>query len=496
MKFSALLKDLPINLSANSDPEILGITSDSRKVQKGFLFIAETGLTVDGHHYAHKALEAGAVALLVERHLDLSIVQAVTSNTSALTGFIASRFYQEPSQMMRMIGITGTKGKTTTTFLTHYLMSSAEKKLGLMGSVQFQVGTYQEESKYTTQPAIPLQEKLRQAVDLGASAMIMEVSSHALAQRRAAGIDFDVAVFTNFSHDHLDFHATMEDYLLAKSLLFSRLGNCDKSLKGKKYAIVNGDDPASAFIRSQCGVPVFSYGLKEGNLIQAQQIKLLPHESQFQLCCPEGKYEIQLPLPGRFNIYNFLAAFTVSWLEKVPILEIIDKIKHFPGVPGRFQQIQMGQPFQVIVDYAHTEDSLKQALLTAREFTSGKLRLAFGCTGDRDRSKRPVMGELAARLADDVIITSDDPHSEDPMSIINEIRSGIPKNTTHVQYQVDRRKAIESLLNRAQVGDTVLLAGKGHEHVQIFKDHVIPFSDVDIAKEIIDKMKFNSKEIF
>jgi len=496
MKLSVLLKDLPVLLSSNSDPEILGVASDSRKIQTGFLFIAESGLTVDGHNYVQKALDSGAVAVLVERLLDVPIVQASTSNTSVLTGFIASRFYQEPSRAMRMIGITGTKGKTTTTFLTHYLMSSLEKKIGLMGSVQFQVGTYQEESQYTTQPAIPLQEKLRQAVLLGASAMIMEVSSHALAQRRATSIDFDVAVFTNFSHDHLDFHATMEDYLLAKSLLFSRLGNYELSLKGKKYAIVNGDDPASDFIRSQCGVPVYSYGLNEGNLIQAHQIELFPHESKFLLCCPEGKFEVRLPLPGRFNIYNFLAAFSVAWLENIPVAEIIDKIRTFPGVPGRFQQIQVGQPFQVIVDYAHTEDSLKQALLTAREFTSGKLRLAFGCTGDRDRSKRPVMGELAARLADDVIVTSDDPHSEDPLSIIQEIRSGIPNDAKHVQYQVDRRKAIELLLSRAQAGDTVLLAGKGHEHVQIFKDYSIPFSDADLAKEMIEKMKFNSKEIF
>ena len=488
MKLSELLTDLPVKLSLEMDPEISGVASDSRKVQPGYLFIAETGLTVDGHQYAHKALERGAVALLVERPLNLPIVQAVTPNTTVLIGLIASRFYQRPSDKMRMIGITGTKGKTTTSFLIQYLLSNIESKVGLMGSVRFQVGSYIEDSHYTTQPPIPLQEQLFRAKQLNATTMIMEVSSHALAQRRVANIDFDVAVFTNFSHDHLDFHHTMEEYLLAKSLLFSRLGNYDLAAKGKKYAVLNGDDPASCFIKAQCGVPVFTYGMNEDNLIQAQQVTLFPHESHFLLCCPTGEFKVTLPLPGRFNIYNFLAAFTIAWLEKMQISDIIDKVTRFPGVPGRFQQIQCGQPYQVIIDYAHTEESLRQALVTAREFTSGKLRLVFGCTGDRDRSKRPVMGLLASQLADDVIITSDDPHSEEPQQIIEEIRTGVPHNAEHVHFQVDRRKAIESILARSEAGDTILLAGKGHEQVQIFHDYTIPFSDADIAIETIENL--------
>jgi UDP-N-acetylmuramoyl-L-alanyl-D-glutamate--2,6-diaminopimelate ligase len=494
MKLSELLTDLPITFSQDSDPEICGIASDSRKIQPGFLFIAETGLTVDGHQYARKAMELGAVALLVEHQLDMPITQAITLNTSALIGLIAARFYQRPSDKMRMIGITGTKGKTTTSFLIHYLLSTAEKKIGLMGSVRFQVGSFIEESQYTTQPAIPLQEKLYTALQMNATAMIMEVSSHALAQRRVANIDFDVAVFTNFSHDHLDFHRTMEEYLQAKSLLFSHLGNYDLTAKGKKFAVINGDDPTSFFIRSQCGVPVFSFGLNEDNLIRASRVELFPHESHFILCCPEGEFKVRLPLPGRFNVYNFLAAFTVAWLEKVPVAEIVTRIQQFPGVPGRFQQVQSGQSYQVIIDYAHTEDSLRQALITAREFTTGKLRLVFGCTGDRDRSKRPIMGLLASQLADDVIVTSDDPHSEEPLLIIEEIRSGVPQDAAHVHYQVDRRTAIEIILSRSQAGDTVLLAGKGHEQVQIFRDFSIPFSDAQIAKETIEKLKDRKDE--
>jgi len=494
MKLSELLTDLPVALSLDSDPEICGVASDSRKIQPGFLFIAETGLTVDGHQYARKAMELGAVALLVEHQLDVPVVQAITHNTSALIGLIAARFYQRPSDKMRMIGITGTKGKTTTSFLVHYLLSTTEKKIGLMGSVRFQVGSFIEESQYTTQPAIPLQEKLNTALQMNATAMIMEVSSHALAQRRVANIDFDIAVFTNFSHDHLDFHHTMEEYLQAKSLLFSRLGNYDLTAKGKKFAVINGDDPTSIYIRAQCGVPVFSFGLNEDNLVRASQVELFPHESHFLLCCPEGEFKVRLPLPGRFNIYNFLAAFTVAWLEKLPITEIIDKIQQFPGVPGRFQQVQSGQSYQVIIDYAHTEDSLRQALITAREFTTGKLRLVFGCTGDRDRSKRPIMGLLASQLADDVIVTSDDPHSEEPLLIMGEIRKGVPQDATHVHYQVDRRKAIEIILSRAQSGDTILLAGKGHEQVQIFRDFSIPFSDAQIAKETIEKLMVRKDE--
>lgn len=488
MKLSELLADLPVKYSLEMDPEISGVASDSRKVQPGYLFIAETGLTVDGHQFAQKAYERGAVALLVEHSLDLPVVQVITPNTTSLIGLIASRFYQRPSEKMRMIGITGTKGKTTTSFLIQYLLSNLESNVGLMGSVRFQVGSYIEDSHYTTQPAIPLQEQLFKAKQLSATTMIMEVSSHALAQRRVANIDFDVAVFTNFSHDHLDFHHTMEEYLLAKSLLFSRLGNCDQSTKGKRYAVLNGDDSASEFIKAQSGVPVFTYGMNESNLIQAQRVTLFPHESHFLLCCPTGEYEVVLPLPGRFNIYNFLAAFTIAWLENMPISDIIDKVTHFPGVPGRFQQVQCGQPYQVIIDYAHTEESLKQALVTAREFTSGKLRLVFGCTGDRDRSKRPAMGLIASQLADDVIVTSDDPHSEDPQQIMEEIRRGVPIDSLHVQYQLDRRKAIESMLTRAQAGDTVLLAGKGHEQVQIFGDYTIPFSDREIAIETIENL--------
>lgn len=487
MKLSELLTGLPVVFLSPEDPIIKGITSDSRSVQEGYLFIAEVGLTVDGHRFVQKAKEQGAAAVLVQREVPENICQVRTPNTSLMMGILASRFYERPSEKMRMIGITGTKGKTTTAFLTHYLLSLSGKSVGLLSSVRFQVGDVIEASHYTTQPAIPLQMKLKFSADSGASVMVMEVSSHALKQRRVANIDYDVAVFTNLSHDHLDFHHTMDEYADAKSMLFSRLGNSDRTSKGFKYAVINGDDVASAKMISQCGVPVFTYGCGSDNLIKAEQIELFPEGSRFCLSWPQGETLVQLPLPGRFNIYNFMAAFCVAWLEGVDCKTILEQITHFPGVPGRFQQVQCGQPYQIIIDYAHTEESLRQALSTAREFTPGKLKVLFGCTGDRDRSKRPRMGEIAVSLADEVVVTSDDPHSEDPESIINEIRNGIPLQTKNVQYVVDRREAIEILLSSAMEGDTLLIAGKGHEQVQIFKDYQVPFSDETVVREFFQK---------
>ena len=496
MRLQQLIQGLPYEATGSTAIEISGLTSDSRKVQPGFLFMAEPGLTVDGHHYLEQAKAAGAVACLVERRSATELSQIIVPSTRSLLGVLAARFYQQPADQLRMIGITGTKGKTTTAFLLEYFLRSAGRASGLMGSVQFRVGETIEQSGFTTLPAVELQAHLARAVELGCSHMVMEVSSHALAQRRVGGIDFDTAIFTNFTHDHLDFHGTMEQYLQAKTMLFGRLGNSESGKKGPKRAVINLDDPAAAQVIASCAVPYYTFGLEAAAQVRAEAIELNPTETSFLLTWPQGSARVKLPLVGRFNVYNFLAAFTAGLAEGLAAADMLAAVPDFTGVPGRFQQIRCGQTFPVIVDYAHTEDSLRQVLQTAREFTSGRLLLAFGCTGDRDRSKRPVMGKLAAELADFVIITSDDPHSEDPEEIIQEIYAGIEPSCPTVELQPDRAKAIDRLIAMAKAGDTVLLAGKGHERVQVFKDYQLPFSDEIKARQCLRRLGYlQGKEV-
>lgn len=477
MLLSELIQELPILEFRGKDCEIKGLTTDSRQVKEGYLFIAEKGLTSDGHSFAGAAKTAGAPAIITERILPLNITQVLVSSTTKAAGFLASRFYGNPASQMRMIGITGTKGKTTTGFLLHFLLHQKMSKPALLGSVCFKVGDYSSPSSYTTLPALLLQEKLKEAQELRAQTMVLEVSSHALSQRRVADIDFDVAVFTNFSRDHLDFHKTMEEYLKAKTLLFSRLGNYEKGLKGRNYAVINGDDVVATQLEEITGVPVFTYGTEAHNHYRAEGIKLFSHGSEFWLRTPWGDEYIKLPLPGRFNVYNALAAVAVAHQERVSLKVIAMVLPEFTGVPGRFQKVEADLPFQVIIDYAHTEESLRQAILTAREFTSGRVLLLFGCTGDRDKGKRPLMGRLALELADKVIVTSDDPYSEDPDSIIDQIYAQIPYNQKKMQRITQRPEAVKEILNMAEKGDTVILAGKGHEQYQIFSDHIVPYSD-------------------
>lgn len=496
MLLQQLIKDLPLQAIGSTEIEISGLTSDSRKVRPGFLFMAEPGLTVDGHDYLNQARSAGAVAFLVEHSTVSDLTQIVAPSTRSLLGVLAARFYHQPADQIRMIGITGTKGKTTTAFLLEHFLRSAGKASGLMGSVQFRAGETIEQSGYTTLPAVELQAHLARAVDLGCSHMVMEVSSHALAQRRVGGIDFDTAIFTNLTHDHLDFHGTMENYLQAKTMLFQRLGNCESGRKGPKRAVINIDDPAAKQVIASCAVPFYTFGLNAKAQVYADDLELKPAETAFRFSWPGGTAKVELPLVGRFNVYNFLAAFTAGLAEGLAAEAMLRSVADFAGVPGRFQQIRCGQAFPVIVDYAHTEDSLRQVLQTAREFTKGRLLLTFGCTGDRDRSKRPVMGKLAAELADFVIITSDDPHSEKPEDIIREVYAGIDPNCQTVALQPDRAKAIDQLITMAKPGDTVILAGKGHERVQIFKDYQLPFADEIKASECLQRLGYNQgKEV-
>lgn len=483
-----LLKELlslfpAARLRGEGDIELTGLSADSRQIQPGWLFVAVTGLVVDGHDFVAQAEARGAAALMVEHPVESRLPQLIVARTQALTGLAAAAIQANPSRSLRVTGFTGTKGKTSSSYLLDHLLRSAGRKASLVGSVGGRVAGQTLSAGLTTRAADELQVLMRRAVEAGDQHWVMEVGSHSLVQRRVAGIEFDTAIFTNFAHDHLDYHGTMENYLAAKALLFSWLGSGSDSLglKGRKLAVLNRDDPSWEQLRDRCGVPLLTYGFTAEADLWADRVHLGAQGSRFCLHWQEERFEVALPLVGRFNIANALAALSGGLAEGLAVERMIADLAAFPGVPGRFQRLDCRQPFSVIIDYAHTEDSLRQVLLTAREMTSGRLILVFGCTGDRDRSKRPIMGELAVRLADRVIISSDDPHSENPDAIIDEIVAGLPAQAGNWQRQADRSTAVAMAIAEAEAGDTVLLAGKGHETVQIFNDVQLPYSDYDAA---------------
>ncbi|MGE5652915.1 MAG: UDP-N-acetylmuramoyl-L-alanyl-D-glutamate--2,6-diaminopimelate ligase [Bacillota bacterium] len=494
MKLGQLLKTLPVKRVENwAEQEIEAITADSRQVGPGTLFVAIPGLTVDGHRFVPQAAAQGAAAIVTNHFVEGCLCpQVIVRNTQEALPFLAARFYGDPTQRMRMIGITGTKGKTTTSFLVDYLLNTQHRETALVGTVQMRIGKRVVPSKMTTPDAVTLQRFFAEAAVAGVTHVVMEVSSHALVQRRVGGCSFDTAVFTNLSHDHLDFHKTLERYLDAKAMLFSQLGSSSvDSLKGRKVAILNADDSASERILESVSVPTVTYGITHPADISANDLHLTPSGTRFVLGTPQGRFDVSLPLVGMFNVYNTLAAVSVGLSEGLDLGNMINELGRFGGVPGRFERIQMGQDFTVIVDYAHTPDSLRQVLETIRGFARGKIIVAFGCTGDRDRLKRPIMGEIAARLAEYVIITSDDPHGEEPEAIAREVAAGVRaggKGESDYDIIVDRHEAIVQALRRARPGDVVLIAGKGHEQFQVYKDYAIPFVDQDVIRGELSHM--------
>jgi UDP-N-acetylmuramoyl-L-alanyl-D-glutamate--2,6-diaminopimelate ligase len=383
---------------------------------------------------------------------------------------------------LRLIGVTGTNGKTTTTHLIQATLEGAGRPTGLLGTIGNRLGDKVLPAAHTTPEALDLQALLHQLVNLGAQGVVMEVSSHALALHRVEGAEFDVAVFTNLTQDHLDFHRDMEDYFKVKASLFQNLGQGVKG--GPKYAVINGDDPYSARLKTLIPVPVITYGCSPECQVRARDINLTAGGATCRVTWPEGETELELQLTGRFNIYNALAAFTVAWREGIDHVAIVKTLGEVKGVPGRLEQVRQGQPFNVVVDYAHTPDGLENVLQAARQVTKGDLIVVFGCGGNRDRGKRPLMGKAAVRLSDYCIITSDNPRDEDPEAIIADILPGV-EEVPGASYQVvvDRRRAIAAALARARPGDMVVIAGKGHETYQIVKGRILPFDDRQVARE-------------
>ncbi len=490
MKLRELLVDAEVaEVVGEAGTEVTSLAYDSRAVEPGTLFFCVPGQRSDGHEFGERAVENGAGALVVERLLDLGVTQVRVADSRAAMAPVAVRFWDDPTAKLRVAGVTGTNGKTTTAFLIRHLLSSQGIRTGLLGTVKQIVGGVEEGVERTTPEAIDLQRTFRRMLDEGDAACAMEVSSHALALERTAGVRFAVAVFTNLTQDHLDFHADMEEYFLAKRGLFSVPSSLPET------AVVNVDDAYGARLADElrkAGEPpllTFSASGADDADFRAAEVSFDAAGSQFLCRAPDGEARVRMPLPGHFNVENALAAIGACHALGVPAGAATTALASAGLVPGRFEPVDAGQPFAVLVDYAHTPDSLKNVLEAARKLTEGRLIAVFGCGGDRDRDKRPLMGGIAARLADVCVVTSDNPRSEEPQAIIAEILAGIPgPENGGIEVEPDRRAAIALAFSVAAPGDTVVIAGKGHEQGQeLAGGRKIPFDDREVATEELRK---------
>jgi UDP-N-acetylmuramoyl-L-alanyl-D-glutamate--2,6-diaminopimelate ligase len=462
---------------AEADVDVTGLALDNRRVEPGTLFFCVPGFTRDGHDFAPDAVARGASVLVVQRPLGLGVAEVVVDDVRAAMAPIAARFHGDPTARLGLVGITGTNGKTTTAFLARELLEAAGRQTALLGTIKSVIGGAEAPLARTTPEAIDLQASFAQMLAAGDVACVMEVSSHALELRRADAIHWDVAVFTNLTQDHLDFHPTMEDYYVAKRRLFEAR---------PRVSVVNVDD---AYGRRLAGeVPgAVTVAIDRDADLRATDLRMTGHRGRSPWSGAEFTVDgmrLRSPLPGRFNVANVLGAVAAARALGVDDATIERALPQARPVPGRFQPVDEGQGFAVLVDYAHTPDSLENVLRAARELSRGRVIVTFGAGGDRDRGKRPLMGEIAARLADEVVVTSDNPRSEDPEAILAEILAGIDRDD--VRAEVDRRAAIAQAIGLAADGDVVVIAGKGHEQGQEFAGgHKIPFDDATVAAEAL-----------
>lgn len=482
MKLHTLVNVLPLVKLPNENPDIIDIVQDNRKIVEGSLFICIKGLTVDGHMFAKEAEEKGAVAIIAEKPVDVSIPVIIVKDSKRAMAILADAFYDQPTKKLQLIGITGTNGKTTTSHLIEQIKRDANELTGLIGTMYIRIGDQIKETKNTTPDSMTLQKTFKEMVDLNVNSAIMEVSSHALDQGRVMGCDYDIAVFTNLTQDHLDYHHTMEEYRRAKSLLFSQLGNTYDH-NHPKFAIINTDDPASAKIQKETAAHIISYGIDSEADFFAYNIKMSASGTVFTLKSPEGLHEVHLQLIGKFSVYNVLAAIAATYVSGIPIEQIIHSIESVKGVAGRFELVNGGQDFPIIVDYSHTPDSLENVLKTIKHFAEKRIFVIVGCGGDRDKTKRPIMAQIACQYGTDPIFTSDNPRSEDPIEILKDMEAGVKGK----EYQLipDRREAIFYGVKNASSGDVILIAGKGHETYQQIGDKILEFDDRVVALEAV-----------
>ncbi|AHF10571.1 MULTISPECIES: UDP-N-acetylmuramoyl-L-alanyl-D-glutamate--2,6-diaminopimelate ligase [Dehalobacter] len=473
-----------VEVLGDTQTVINGIAHDSRTVSPGNLYVCIRGYQADGHAFAEAAVRAGATALAVEEFLPLAVPQLKFTDTRKAMGFLAAEVFGKPSDRLELVGVTGTNGKTTVTHLIERIVQQSGKKTGLIGTLGSRIGNNAYPGQHTTPESTEIQLLLAEMVAENVDLAVMEVSSHALDLGRVNGCVFNAGIFTNLTQDHLDYHKDMQEYLKAKALLFSGLNGG----KAGQLAVLNADDGSCVFLKEQAGCRVVTYGVDNEADYRAVNIRLSDRGVEFDVLFHGKSAELFYSTPGKFSVYNVLAAIAWALESGYPTEIVMQALHSIKGVPGRFESIRKGQPFLVIVDYAHTPDGLENVLRTAREITAGKLITVFGCGGDRDRKKRPLMGEAASRFSDYIVVTSDNPRTEDPDEIIEDIIPGLKS----ANYKVikDRRSAIDEACMAAGSGDTVLIAGKGHEDYQILGTEKIHFDDREEADKVLRRLGY------
>ena len=468
------------------NPAIAGLDYDSRRVKPGWCFVALRGESTDGNRYIEAALKAGATAIVSDSlPAREGIAWAQVQHGRRALARLSANFYGRPAEKLAISGITGTNGKTTTAFLLNAMLRAGSRKAALVGTVEYRIEDEVFPAPHTTPEPLELNQFFARALKAGCTEAVMEVSSHALEQQRVYGVPFDVAVFTNLTRDHLDYHGTMESYFASKVILFEGSGT-----EPPRVAAINVEDEYGKQVIRLCKhSEVVTYGVDSGDF-HAKQLRIEPNGTRFDLVTPEGEIPIWSPLLGRVNVYNLLAASAAASVRGVEGRAIADAVFQMDRVAGRFERVGAGQPFTVIVDYAHTDDALRNLTAVARDFlaqrgSAGRVITVFGCGGDRDRTKRPLMGEAAGRGSDFVVLTSDNPRSENPLDIMNDALPGLQRSGAHYTLEPDRRKAIALAIREARPGDIVLIAGKGHEKVQVTASGAAPFDDIEEARNAL-----------
>ena len=499
MKLDAVLRGVEIVRRAGSSLPVMGVEYDSRRVAPGGLFVAMQGGATDGNRYIAQAAAQGASAIVTDSaaafasisldYPSLAVIQ-VPHGRRALAA-LAANFFAHPEAKLNLSGVTGTNGKTTTALLVEAMLRRQGRSTILVGTIEYHVAGEIRPAPHTTPESRDLLALFRQGVDAGATEAIMEVSSHALEQSRVFGLNFDVAIFTNLTRDHLDYHGSMENYFAAKRKLF------EGSAGGPppRAAVLNQDDEHGRELNKIAAAAgsslIYTYGMREGDF-RATGLEMSASGMRFAMVTPQGEAPIETRLTGRVNVYNLLAAAAAAMTRGLTLDEVATGAGSLTNIPGRFQSVACGQDFAVIVDYAHTDDALKNVLSAARDFvrpTGGRVITLFGCGGDRDRTKRPLMGQAAGAASDVVVLTSDNPRSEDPAAILDDVLPGLRGARATVLVELDRERAIRLAIGEARRGDLVLLAGKGHEKTQTLRDRVIPFDDAAIASEVLMAME-------
>jgi UDP-N-acetylmuramoyl-L-alanyl-D-glutamate--2,6-diaminopimelate ligase len=497
MNFSELLGGIGVTHSGG-DPQISGLDYNSLRVKPGWVFVAMSGGSRDGNRYIDAAMKNGAVGIVTDSATEApraGAAWAVVPHGRKALAQMSANFYGRPAEKLRITGVTGTNGKTTTSFLIESILNYCGQGSALIGTIEYHVAGRVLPAPHTTPESLELNQMFAEALAAGATDVVMEVSSHALEQGRVSGIRYDVAVFTNLTRDHLDYHKDMESYFGAKAMLFQGDGNLpDGGTAAPRTAVVNIDDQyGRALLESRLpSEEVMSYGLSTG-MFHARDVDLQPNSTQFDVVAGAVSIRIASALIGTINIYNLLAAIAATWAHGCSLEDIAEAIGRFKQVPGRFERVDCGQPFTVVVDYAHTDDALRNLTSIARGFVSregakGRVITVFGCGGDRDRTKRPLMGKAAGQGSDFVVLTADNPRSEDPMAIIQDSLPGLQQSGVRYVVEPDRKKAIGIALAEAKIGDMVLIAGKGHEKTQTTRAGTFPFDDVRVAAEILRQL--------